>query len=109
MNNKGKEKTQNRVVRQVNDWMKLVDGGTPTRAALLSAIALQPEEIILLSDGAPSEDWRAVVQIVTAENRQKIPIHAIAVGHYTADRSFIDFLVKVTERNNGYVVGAKPG
>ena len=104
-----KKNTRDRVVGQVKGWMGLVEGGTPTRAALLAAIALDPEEIILLSDGAPSEDWRMVVRAVTAENRQKIPIHAVAVGNYTADRNFIDFLVQLTERNNGYVVGAKPG
>ena len=101
--------TRARVVEQVKRWMELVDGGTPTRAALLAAIALHPEEIILLSDGAPSEDWRMVVRAVTAENRQRIPIHAVAVGHYTADRKFIDFLVQLTKQNKGSVVGAKPG
>ena len=101
--------TRNRVVEQVKRWMKLVNGGTPTRAALLAAIALHPEEIILLSDGAPSEDWNMVVRAVTAENRRRIPIHAVAVGHYTADRNFIDFLVQLTKRNKGSVVGAKPG
>ena len=104
-----KKSSHARVVEQVEHWMKLVNGGTPTRAALLAAIALHPEEIILLSDGAPSEDWRMVVQAVTAANRRRIPIHAVAVGHYTADRNFIDFLVQLTERNKGSVVGAKPG
>ena len=104
-----KKNTRDRVVGQVEDWMRLVNGGTPTREALLAAIALHPEEIVLLSDGAPSEDWRMVVQAVTAENRRRIPIHAVAVGHYTAGRDFIDFLVQLTKRNNGYVVGAKPG
>ena len=104
-----RKNTQDRVVGQVNDWMRLVDGGTPTREALLAAIALRPEEIILLSDGAPSEDWHTVVQAVTAENRRKIPIHAVAVGNYVTDRKFIDFLVQLTEQNNGYLVGAKPG
>ena len=104
-----KKNTRDRVVGQVKNWMRLVNGGTPTRAALLAAIALNPEEIILLSDGAPSEDWRMVVRAVTAENVRRIPIHAVAVGNYVADRKFIDFLVQLTERNNGYVVGAKPG
>ena len=101
--------TRERVVGQVNDWMRLVAGGTPTRAALLAAIALHPEEIVLLSDGAPSEDWHMVVRAVTAENRRKIPIHAVAVGNYVTDRKFIDFLVQLTEQNNGYLIGAKPG
>ena len=104
-----KKNTRDRVVGQVKDWMRLVDGGTPTREALLAAIALHPEEIILLSDGAPSEDWRMVVRTVTAENRRNIPIHAVAVGNYVTDRKFIDFLVQLTKRNNGYLVGAKPG
>ena len=104
-----KKDTRERVVSLVKNWMKSIGGGSPTRVALLAALALHPEEIILLSDGAPTEDWQVVVQAVTAENKQKIPIHAVAVGNYTADRDFIDFLVQLTEQNNGYVVGAKPG
>ncbi len=104
-----KKNTRDRVVSLVRNWMKSIGGGSPTRAALLAAVALHPEEIILLSDGAPTEDWPMVVQAVTAANRRKIPIHAVAVGNYTADRNFIDFLVRLTEQNNGYVVGAKPG
>ena len=103
------EDSQPRLIEQIGTWMGMVDGVTPTRAALLAAIDLKPEEIILLSDGAPSEDWRTVVRAVTAANRQRIPIHAVAVGNYTSDRKFIDFLVHLTEQNNGYVVGAKPG
>ena len=101
--------TRDRVVGQVKKWMEMVIGGTPTREALLKAIALRPEEIMLLSDGAPSEDWRKVVRAVTDKNRRKIPIHAVAVGNYVTDRKFIDFLVQLTKRNNGYLVGAKPG
>ena len=104
-----KKQTRGRVVSLVRNWMKSIGGGSPTRAALLAAMALHPEEIILLSDGAPTEDWQTVVQAVTDENKRKIPIHAVAVGNYTADRDFIDFLVRLTQKNNGYVVGAKPG
>ena len=104
-----KKDTRDRVVSLVKNWMKSIGGGSPTRVALLAALELHPEEIILLSDGAPTEDWQVVVQAVTAENKRKIPIHAVAVGNYTADRDFIDFLVQLTEQNNGYVVGAKPG
>ena len=101
--------TRNRVVATISKWMGLVDGGTPTREALLAALALNPEEILLLSDGAPSENWRHVVNAVTAQNRKKIPIHAVAIGNYVAKRDFIDFLVQLTKRNGGYFVGAKPG
>ena len=102
--------TRNRVVSAINTWMKRVEGTTPTREALLAALALDPEEIILLSDGAPSEDWRDVVQAITIENRNKrIPIHAVAVGNYVLQREFIDFLVQLTKQNGGSLVGAKPG
>ncbi len=101
--------TRNRVISAIDNWMNRVDGGTPTREALIAALSLNPEEIILLSDGAPSEDWRQVVNAVTGRNNKKIPIHAVAVGDYVTKRDFIDFLVQLTKRNNGYLVGAKPG
>ncbi len=101
--------TRNRVISAIDNWMNRVDGGTPTREVLIAALSLNPEEIILLSDGAPSEDWRQVVNAVTERNNKKIPIHAVAVGDYVTKRDFIDFLVQLTKRNNGYLVGAKPG
>ena len=102
--------TRNRVISAINTWMNRVEGTTPTRDALLAALALDPEEIILLSDGAPSEDWRDVVRAITSENRNKrIPIHAVAVGSYVLQRDFIDFLVQLTKQNGGSLVGAKPG
>ena len=101
--------TRNRVLSAIDNWMNRVDGGTPTREALIAALSLNPEEIILLSDGAPSEDWRQVVNSVTGRNNRKIPIHAVAVGDYVTKRDFIDFLVQLTKRNKGYLVGAKPG
>ena len=104
-----RKNTRNRVIATINNWMSLVDGGTPTREALTAALALNPEEIILLSDGAPSENWRYVVNTITVQNMKKIPIHAVAVGDYVTKRDFIDFLVQLTERNGGYLVGAKPG
>ena len=102
--------TRNRVISAINTWMNRVEGTTPTREALLAALALDPEEIILLSDGAPSENWRDVVQAITSENSNKrIPIHAVAVGSYVLQRDFIDFLVQLTKQNGGSLVGAKPG
>ena len=102
--------TRNRVISAINTWMNRVEGTTPTREALLAALALDPEEIILLSDGAPSENWRDVVRAITIENNNKrIPIHAVAVGSYVLQRDFIDFLVQLTKQNGGSLVGAKPG
>ena len=103
------QNTRNRVMSQTKDWMRHVDGGTPTREALKGALALNPEEIILLTDGAPNEDWRSVVNTITRLNTQKIPIHAVAVGDYLAQGDFIEFLVELTKRNDGSLVGTKPG
>ena len=47
------QNTRNRVMSQTKDWMRHVDGGTPTFEALKAALALNPEEVILLTDGAP--------------------------------------------------------
>ena len=101
--------TRNPVMAKINTWMGRVGGGTPTREALIAALALNPEEIILLSDGAPNEEWRDVVSAITDQNIQRIPIHAVAIGNYVEQRDFIDFLIQLTERNGGYLVGAKPG
>ena len=103
------QNTRGHVISKINDWMTLVDGGTPTREALIEALALNPEEIILLSDGAPSEEWQDVVRITTSQNVRRIPIHAVAIGNYVGQRQFIDFLIQLTEQNGGYLVGAKPG
>ena len=97
------------ITSAINRWMSRVAGGTPTREALLAAIELRPEAIILLSDGAPSEPWSAVVDAITRRNVQRIPIHAAAVGNYVEQRDFIEFLVQLTKRNGGTLVGAKPG
>ena len=101
--------TRNPVMTTINTWMGQVGGGTPTREALIAALALNPEEIILLSDGAPNEKWHYVVRTITSQNIQRIPIHAIAIGNYVEQRDFIDFLIQLTEQNVGYLVGAKPG
>lgn len=101
--------TRRQVSAAIDRWMNRVDGGTPTREALLAALALSPEEIILLSDGAPNEDWRNVVNAVTRGNTKRTPIHAVAVGNYVAQRDFVEFLIALTKRNGGVLVGAKPG
>ena len=103
------QNTRNPVMATINTWMGQVGGGTPTRIALLAALALNPEEIILLSDGAPNEEWQYVVGTITSQNVRRIPIHAVAVGNYVEQRQFIDFLIELTEQNGGYLVGAKPG
>ena len=108
------QNTRNRVTSQVKGWMRQVGGGTPTFEALKEALILNPEEIILLTDGQPSTgqyggDWRSIVNTITRLNTQKIPIHAIAIGDYLAQGDFVEFLIELTKRNNGTLVGPKPG
>ncbi len=103
------QNTRNRVMSQTNAWMRQVGGGTPTLEALQGALALNPEEIILLTDGQPHGNWRSVVNTITHLNTQKIPIHAVAVGDYLAQGDFIAFLLELTKRNDGSLVGTKPG
>ncbi len=108
------QNTRNRVTSQVKGWMRQVGGGTPTFEALKEALALNPEEIILLTDGQPSTgqyggDWRSIVNTITRLNTQKIPIHAIAIGDYLAQGDFVEFLIELTKRNDGTLVGPKPG
>ncbi len=102
-------RNRNRVMSEIKKWMDLVYGGTPTLEALKGALALKPEEIILLTDGQPDDDWRGVVNTITRLNTQKTPIHAVAVGDYVAHRDLIDFLLELTKRNNGALIAAKPG
>ena len=108
------QNTRNRVMSQVKGWMRQVGGGTPTFEALKEALVLNPEEIILLTDGQPSTgqyggDWRSIVNTITRLNTQKIPIHAIAIGDYLAQGDFVEFLIELTKRNDGTLVGPKPG
>ena len=105
----GNMRNRDRVMSQIKQWMGLVYGGTPTLEALKAALALNPEEIILLTDGQPDDDWRSVVNTITLLNTQKIPIHGVAVGDYLSHRDLIDFLLELTKRNNGSLVAAKPG
>ena len=108
------QNTRNRVTSQVKGWMRQVGGGTPTFEALRAALVLNPEEIILLTDGQPSTgqyggDWRSIANTITRLNTQKIPIHAIAIGDYLAQGDFVEFLIELTKRNDGTLVGPKPG
>ena len=108
------QNTRHRVMSQVKDWMGQVSGGTPTFEALREALALNPEEIILLTDGQPTggqygNNWRSIVNAITNLNTRKIPIHAVAIGDYLAQGDFVEFLVALTKRNDGALVGPKPG
>lgn len=99
--------------RQVQGWMDIVNGGTPTRAALTAALEYIPEAIILFSDGAPTdpksdENWNPLVQDITRKNNGRAEIHAVAVGDYVTNKNFIEFLSQLAANNKGTLVGASP-
>ncbi len=81
-------------------------GGTPTQAALLRALNLRPEAIILMSDGAPDDgDGFSIVRNISLRNRGRIEIHTVAIGDYTEDKNLTLFLQELALRNNGEFVG----
>lgn len=92
----------------VQGLMQRVDGGTPTLAALRAALNYNAEAIILVSDGAPSPDGSApfVVSEITRLNGGRKIIHCVAVGNFTTDTRFIEFLTQLAERNNGQVAAS---
>ncbi len=81
-------------------------GGTPTQTAMVKALALRPEAIILMSDGAPDDGSpRQIVVNVTKQNRSKAEIHTVAIGDYTKDQRLTLFLQEMARNNNGDFVG----
>lgn len=81
-------------------------GGTPTQTALVRALNLKPEAIILMSDGAPDDGNPAnIVSNITRRNRGAVEIHTVAIGDYTQDKSLTLFLQALAKNNRGQFVG----
>lgn len=81
-------------------------GGTPTQNAMVRALNLRPEAIILISDGAPDDGSpTAIVRNITNRNRGRAEIHTVAIGDYTKDKNLTLFLQEMANRNRGDFVG----
>lgn len=81
-------------------------GGTPTNAAMMRALTLDPEVIILMSDGAPDDgSGRQIVVNVTRRNTGKAEIHTVAIGEYTKNQELTLFLQEMARNNDGDFVG----
>lgn len=81
-------------------------GGTPTQIALLRALNLRPEAVILMSDGAPDDGQPgSIIANITNRNRGRAEIHTVAIGNYTQDRRLTLFLQELARRNRGDFVG----
>ena len=63
---------------QLLSWLRLIepDGGTDPRPAMKQALALRPDAVFLLSDGAFPD---GTVDEVAKLNTRKIPIHCVDV------------------------------
>jgi len=71
--------------KRLRRWMRRVDPNTQPatngRAALLMALALEPDAVYLLSDGAFTDD---TVPTLLMHDDNEIPIHTIAFGNEAA-------------------------
>lgn len=81
-------------------------GGTPTQSAMVRALNLKPQAVILISDGAPDDGSPgSIVTNITNRNRGKAEIHTVAIGNYTKDKRLTLFLQEMATRNRGDFVG----
>lgn len=81
-------------------------GGTPTQNAMVRALNLKPEAIILISDGAPDDGSpSSIINNLTRRNRGRTEIHTVAIGDYTDDKRLTLFLQELANRNDGDFVG----
>jgi hypothetical protein len=84
-------------------WLRLIepDGGTDPRVALKQALAMRPDAVFLLSDGAFPE---GTVEMMTKLNTRKVPIHCVDVTGGLAG----DHLERIA-RANGGKYASRPG
>ena len=81
-------------------------GGTPTQAAMVRALNMRPEALILISDGAPDDGSPGeIIANVSNRNRGRAEIHTVAIGDYTQDKALTIFLQELANRNHGDFVG----
>jgi hypothetical protein len=84
-------------------WLRLIDpdGGTDPRPAMRQALALHPDAVFLLSDGAFPE---GAVDQITKLNAQRVPIHTVDLAGGLAG----DHLKRIA-RENGGTYASRPG
>lgn len=81
-------------------------GGTPTQNAMIRALNMRPEAVILISDGAPDDGAPGeIIANVTNRNRGQAEIHTVAIGDYTQNKNLTLFLQGLANRNRGDFVG----
>ncbi|MFN0059250.1 MAG: VWA domain-containing protein [Planctomycetota bacterium] len=92
-------KNKKSVTEYIRNWR--ADGFTNTEAAVMSGLALEGlDTLILLSDGSPTDpadgklvDWKPILEAIRAENRfKKVTIHTL--GFKGANTTFMKTLAK---------------
>ncbi|MGE0371880.1 MAG: hypothetical protein AB7Q01_08335 [Gammaproteobacteria bacterium] len=79
-------------------------GGTPTYDALLTALDLPGETIVLLTDGIPSfpdMSGEQILDLVSGANAGRRQIHTVGIGEFNKDERFTAFLEALASRNGG--------
>lgn len=98
--------TVNSARQFVSGMSRRFGGGTPTQIALVRALNIRPEAVILMSDGAPDDGQPgSIIANITGRNRGRSEIHTVAIGDYTKDRRLTLFLQELARRNRGDFVG----
>ena len=82
------------------------DGGTPTETALREALKYPAQAIILLSDGAPTDNKiNVILDDVTRANNGRMEINTVAIGDYNKLPVLVYFLQTLAKRNRGAFTG----
>lgn len=98
--------TVNQARSFVSGLSRKFGGGTPTQAAMVRALNMRPEVVILISDGAPDDGTPGeIIANVSNRNRGRAEIHTVAIGDYTKDKALTIFLQELANRNRGDFVG----
>jgi multidrug efflux pump subunit AcrA (membrane-fusion protein) len=82
------------------------DGGTPTQTALREALKYSAQAIILLSDGAPTDNpINVILDDISQANGGRMEIDTVAIGDYNKYPALVYFLQTLAKRNRGAFTG----
>jgi hypothetical protein len=90
----------------VTSLSRSFEGSTPTHHALLMAMQMNADAIVLMSDGQPDSSPGTIIRDIANLNRfEQREIHTVAIGDYTQNRDLVIFLQALAKQNNGHFVG----
>ncbi|MGE5147231.1 MAG: VWA domain-containing protein [Candidatus Eiseniibacteriota bacterium] len=90
----------------VRELAQRFDGGTPTQTALREALKYSAQAIILMSDGAPTDNpIQEILDDITRVNGGRMEIDTVAIGDYNKYPPLVLFLQELAKRNRGAFTG----